>query len=154
MSEYINRRIYTDVKSWMVYDINEAEGTAMAVEVVKRIQPKMVPGGFSAICTNNGDFDKMEPQVKEGAQPFAIERNKNGVWGFKHEKKLASIPAEGVTDIEAILAANPQAVLEEDGRNGRWITWYEFTKTGKRKTTFEKLGKLESLCHYFYDYNF
>jgi hypothetical protein len=37
---------------------------------------------------------------------------------------------------------------------GDYIFLYETTKTGKRKTTFEKLGTLSDTCGYFYDYNF
>ena len=33
-------------------------------------------------------------------------------------------------------------------------TIYELTKTGKRKTTFVKLGNIENECHYFKDMNF
>jgi hypothetical protein len=37
---------------------------------------------------------------------------------------------------------------------GDYIFLYETTKSGKRKTTFEKLGTLSDTCGYFYDYNF
>lgn len=37
---------------------------------------------------------------------------------------------------------------------GEWLCIYEMTKSGKRKTTFEKLGTLSDHCGYFYDYNF
>ena len=37
---------------------------------------------------------------------------------------------------------------------GAYIYLYETTKSGKRKTTFEKLGTLSEYCAYFYDYNF
>lgn len=155
MAHYINRRIHTDIKSWMVYDLDEAKGTAMALEVEKRIEPRMVPGGFSAVCVNNADFHQTdEATPMDGAEPFAITRNKNGVWGFWHDRQLTSIPADSVTDINAMLAANPKAILEDCGASGRWITWYELTPKGKRKGTFEKLGKLENTCRYFYDYNF
>ena len=44
MKKYINKRIYTDVESYLVTEIDEVNGTAMAVEVEKRIKPKMIPG--------------------------------------------------------------------------------------------------------------
>ena len=54
MSKYINKRIYTDIESYLVTEINEAKGTAMAIEVEKRIKPKMIPGGFAAHCSARG----------------------------------------------------------------------------------------------------
>ena len=50
MKKYINKRIYTDVESYLVTEIDEVKGTAMAIEVEKRIKPKMIPGGFAAHC--------------------------------------------------------------------------------------------------------
>lgn len=50
MKKYINKRIYTDVESYLVTGIDEVKGTAMAIEVEKRIKPKMIPGGFAAHC--------------------------------------------------------------------------------------------------------
>ena len=39
MSMYINKRIYTDIDSYLVTEIDEVKGTAMAIEVEKRITP-------------------------------------------------------------------------------------------------------------------
>ena len=47
MAKFINKRIYTDIESWMVTEIDEEKGTAVAVAVKKNIRPKMVPGGFA-----------------------------------------------------------------------------------------------------------
>ena len=80
MSKYINKRIYTDVESYLVTEINEAKGTAMAIEVEKRIKPKMIPCGFAAHCPNlDQEFDAAQPVVKDGATAFPITRNKVGI---------------------------------------------------------------------------
>ena len=151
MSKYINKRIYTDVESYLITEINEAKGTAVAVEVEKRITPKMIPGSFAANCPNlEQEFDAAPPVVKHGAKPFQIKRNKDGIWGFKHEVVALALPVAGCKAewIESKRHA-PDALIEGD-----YIYLFEMTKTGKRKTTFEKLGTLSDTCGYFYDYNF
>ena len=78
MSKYINKRIYTDVESYLVTEIDEVNGTAMAVAVEKRIKPKMIPGGFAAHCPDlNREFAEAEPVIRKGAKPFQIKRNKD-----------------------------------------------------------------------------
>lgn len=149
MKKYINKKLYTDVESYLVTDIDEVKGTAMAVEVEKRITPKTVPGSFAGHCLDlDRAFDAAEPVIKEGANPFKITRNKDGVWGFKCE----------------VFYAHHVACFTEDGKQQMIATgWeikgdlfikYELTKAGKHKTTFEKLGVLSDTCRYFYDYNF
>lgn len=83
MEKYINKKLYSDVISYRVFDINEKAGTAMAIEVERDFTPEWVPGGFSAICTNITDQDNAPVKDKDGAKPFAITRNKDGVWGIK-----------------------------------------------------------------------
>ena len=97
MSKYINKRIYTDVESYLVTEINEAKGTAMAIEVEKRIKPKMIPGSFAANCPNlEQEFSNAEPVIKEGAKPFPITRNKDGIWGFRTEVAALALPVKGM----------------------------------------------------------
>ena len=80
MKKYINKRIYTDVESYLVTEIDEVKGTAMAVAVEKRIKPKMIPGGFAAHCPDlNREFAEAEPVIRKGAKPFQIKRNKDGI---------------------------------------------------------------------------
>ena len=151
MSKYINKRIYTDVESYLVTDIDEVKGTAMAIEVEKRITPKMMPGSFAANCPNlEQEFSEAEPVIKDGAKPFQIKRNKDGIWGFKHEVVALALPVAGCKSewIESKRHAS-DALIEGD-----YIYLFEMTKGGKRKTTFEKLGTLSDTCGYFYDYNF
>lgn len=70
MKKYINKRIYTDVESYLVTEIDEVKGTAMAVEVEKRIKPKMIPGGFAGHCPDlNREFAEAEPVIRKGANP-------------------------------------------------------------------------------------
>lgn len=151
MKKYINKRIYTDVESYLVTGIDEVKGTAMAIEVEKRIKPKMIPGGFAAHCPDlQREFAEAEPVIRKGAKPFQIKRNKDGIWGFKHEVVALALPVAGVTEewLES-KKDDPNAEIKGD-----YIFLYETTKTGKRKTIFEKLGTLSDTCEYFYDYNF
>lgn len=63
MKKYINHRIYTDVKSYLVTEIDEVKGTAIAIEVEKRITLKMIPGGFAGHCPDlQSEFDAAEPE--------------------------------------------------------------------------------------------
>lgn len=151
MIKYINKRIYTDIESYLVTEINEAKGTAMAIEVEKRIKPKMIPGGFVSHCPNlDQEFDAAQPVVKDGATAFPITRNKDGIWGFRTEVIALALPVKGMKEewLES-KKDDPNAEIKGD-----YIFLYETTKTGKRKTTFEKLGTLSDTCGYFYDYNF
>lgn len=151
MKKYINKRIYTDVESYLVTGIDEVKGTAMAIEVEKRIKPKMIPGGFAAHCPDlQREFAEAEPVIRKGAKPFQIKRNKDGIWGFKHAVVALALPVAGMTEewLES-KKDDPNAEIKGD-----YIFLYETTKTGKRKTTFEKLGTLSDTCEYFYDYNF
>ncbi len=151
MSKYINKRIYSDVESYLITEIDEVNGTAMAVEVEKRIKPKMIPGGFAAHCPDlNREFAEAEPVIREGAKPFQIKRNKDDIWGFKHAVVALALPIKGMKEEWLESKKNdPAAEIKGD-----YIYLYEMTKSGKRKATFEKLGTLSDTCGYFYDYNF
>ena len=151
MNKYINKRIYTDVESYLITEIDEVNGTAMAIEVEKHIWPKMIPGGFAAHCPDlQREFAEAEPVIRKGAKAFPIKRNKDGIWGFKHEVVALALPVAGMTEEWLESKKNdPNAEIK-----GAYIYLYETTKSGKRKTTFEKLGTLSDNCGYFYDYNF
>ena len=147
--KYINKSIYTDVESWQVTEIDEVNGTAMATPVKKNIRPKTIPGGFVGHCPDlDREFDAAEP-VPCG-KPFPIRRNKDGIWGFRHEVVALALPVEGCKAewIESKRNAPDAEIV--DG----YIWLFEMTKGGKRKTTFEKLGVLSDRCRYFYDFNF
>lgn len=149
MAKFINRRIYTDIESWMVTEIDEARETAMATPVKKIIRPKMVPGGFAGHCPDlDREFDAAEPVI--AGKPFPIRRNKDGIWGFRHEVISLALPVEGCKAEWIESKRNAPDAEIADG----YIWLYEMTKGGKRKTTFEKLGVLSDTCAYFYDHNF
>ena len=149
MAKFINKRIYTDIESWLVTEIDEARGTAMATPVEKIIRPKMVPGGFAGHCPDlDREFDAAEPVI--AGKPFPIRRNKDGIWGFRHEVISLALPVEGCKAEWIESKRNAPDAEIADG----YIWLYEMTKGGKRKTTFEKLGVLSDTCAYFYDHNF
>ena len=149
MAKFINKQIYTDIESWMVTEIDEAQGTAMATPVKKIIRPKMVPGGFAGHCPDlDREFDAAEPVI--AGKPFPIRRNKDGIWGFRHEVISLALPVDGCKTEWIESKRNAPDAEIADG----YIWHYEMTKGGKRKTTFEKLGVLSDTCAYFYDHNF
>ena len=151
MNKYINKRIYTDIESYLVTEIDEIKGTAMAIEVEKRITPKMIPGSFAANCPDlDREFAEAEPVICKGAKAFPIKRNKDGIWGFRTEVIALALPVKGMKEEWLESKKNvPAAEIKGD-----YIFLYETTKTGKRKVKFEKLGTLSDYCAYFYDYNF
>ena len=155
MTTYINKRIYTDIESWMVTEIDEARGTAMATPVKKNIRPKMIPGGFAGHCPDlDREFDAAEPVI--AGKPFPIRRNKAGIWGYMRPRWSFAINEDMLAmPFDRYLADNPQATeVEKDNYGRRQAVTYLRTKTGKIQMTFEKLGKICDHCDYFYDYNF
>lgn len=150
MPKYINKRIGTDVQSWLVMDIDEDIGSAVAIEVEKKIKPVMIPGGFAGHCPNlQEEFRNAEPVIKEGAHPICIYRKKNGTWYFRCPNVICAIKSSSVKNVDEVLQDNPSARLVGDD-----IVWFDFTKTGKLSHKIVTLGKLEDECRYFYDYNF
>ena len=113
----------------------------------------MTTGGFSFICLNNDEFNRTDEVFeKEGAKPFQIIL-KNGVWGYMRFKPVFSYPIDSINDIDNFMKNNPNGVIEVI--NGiKFVSFYEKTPKGKKKVTFEKLGVLEDVCRYYYDYNF
>lgn len=152
--KYLNKTIYTDVESWMVTDIDEAAGTAMATPVEKKIKPFMVPGGFTGYCPNlYEEFAAAEPIACGKAFPII---RKNGVWGYMRDcSVLAVLDSQLNISLDEFLKQNPAwTEIEPTARGERMAVLYERTPKGKIKRTFEKLGKLSDHCDYFYDYNF
>lgn len=148
---YINQPLYSDVLSWMVYDINEKAGTAKAIEVEKKIKPTMIAGGFAGHAINlNEDFRKAPVAPKEGAKEFNIYRNKNGIWGYKTSKVISYLPINAVAENWLEENKNKPGVEINNG----YVIVFELTPKGKKKLTFNKLGTLEETCGYYYDYNF
>ena len=127
MSKYINKRIYTDVESYLVTEIDEVKGTAMAIEVEKQIRPKMIPGGFAAHCPDlDREFAEAEPVIRKGAKAFPIKRNKDGIWGFKREiffaHRVTSFTEEGKQQLLATGWEIKGAIMETRplSKHKRW----------------------------------
>lgn len=151
-ARYINRRIYTDVKSWLITDIDEVKGTATATPVKKEIRPTLIPGGFFGHCPNlSEEFAAAEP-VLDG-ESFPIIRNKRGDWGYWRDNVIAygSVKSFVPEWVEEMKKTPEKVEIDQYGN----LFVYELTKTGKRKHKFEILGNtISDTCAYFYDYNF
>lgn len=145
MIEYINKKIYKDVKSFKILEKDIINGIMTVIEVEKK------PSGLiweNRKCINAEEAFKNAPiSIVENAQPFQLFKNKNGVWGVY--KKIGHIIPKKVFELSG-MKNNPDYEYEEIGDN---IQIYEKTKSGKVKTVFEKYGEIETECKYFYDYN-
>lgn len=146
--KYINKKGYTDIVCYRVFNIDEKNNTAMAIEVVRDFKPQFEPGGFSAICLNNNEQVYSPIKDKEGEKPFKI-ICKKGIWGVIRPKEIVSIHETSLHDKDLFLRENPEAILE-DG----WVRIYERTPKGKIKTYFDAFGVLTNNPNPYYDYNF
>ena len=153
--KFINEKLYSDVNSYRVFDIDEKAGTAMAIEVERDFKPEWIPGGFSAYCKNIDEQRFAPIKDKKGAKPFAITRNKNGVWGIKQKDLQLCWFKKAFTEegLQKQLALG-NTVIEKDENGEELVCIYRMTKSGKIGTSFRKLGKLEDTCKAYYDYNF
>ena len=143
--EYINKRVYKDIKSYKVLEKDEDNGIATVIEVEK------IPTDLiweNRKCINAVEaFKKASITTVKNAIPFQVFKNKNGVWGI-YKKVGHTIPKK---IFEASGFKNNSNYEYEE--NGDFVYIYEKTKTGKVKMVFEKYGDIESECKYFYDYN-
>ena len=77
---YINKLLWTDVKSWRVWNIDGKK--AKAIEVCKRpVGLICIPGGFVGHFPNCGEAYANSNDIYEEGKPFDIEE-RNGVWGY------------------------------------------------------------------------
>ena len=147
MSRYINICHYTDIDS---YEVLADNGNTLTIRKVRRdFRPHLVPGGFSAICTNNKD-QRMAPIVPDG-EPFTLTRRggRYGVWedDIVLQWDRASIKPEC---LDEFLEKNGNARLEGDK-----ITFYAgFRKDGTPRKRFRAFPPAEAVCKAFYDYNY
>ena len=155
---YINHRIYTDIESYRVFDING--NTAKAVRVKKIPNPEymdFIPGGFVGHYPNQHDAYRYSDNIVDDGVPFEIVRHKNGMWGYWSLDSITfyGINEEGVERQKTFAKERGHKLdtkLEEDGTYTMRLVL--LTKTGKPKRVFVKLGYLEENCYYFYDHNF
>ena len=149
MTYFINKKLYTDIQSYQVLDINEETNEATVVEVVK--QPLNLQFADDGTClNNNAAFNHNNIVVKEGAQPFKIYRRKDGKWykknnsGWSIDKRLTTYK-----NLEENLKENETIVEDE-----YCYHVLKTTKTGKLRTHYTYFGEMSEKCNYFYDYNF
>ena len=150
MTLYINKRLYTDVESYKVIEMNEKGDVATVIKVEKVPQNlQFEVGGFAAHCVNNEEaFDNAPIVEVEGAKPFKVKLRKNGYWykendvGYSIDKRLV--------DMDKI-ELQPDEIMEVDDFS---VHILKLTKTGKRKKCYTKFGKMSEKCLYYYDYNF
>ena len=155
---FINHRIYTDIESYRVFDINGK--TAKAVRVKKNPNPEymdFIPGGFVGHYPNQHDAYRYSNDIVDDGVPFDIIQRKDGVWGRWVIDHLTfyGLNEEGVERQKAHSESRGDRVdvrLEDDGTYTVHIIF--LTKSGKPKRYFDKLGYLEEHSKYFYDHNF
>ena len=145
MTEYINKRVYRDVKSYKVLEKDEDNGVATVIEVEK-IPTDLIWENRKCINAEKA-FEKAPITEVKGAEPFEVFKNKNGVWGVY--KKVGHPVPRKVFELTNMKEASEY----EYSDNNDVVYVYEKNKNGKIKTVFEKYGDIEDTCRYFYDYN-
>lgn len=155
---YINIKEYSDTKSYRAFATDD--GKFYACQIVKKriCNPKFKIGGFAARCVNQDEVWSGS-DVVDIYEPFEI-FNKNGIWGCYSECLLNYIAF--CTRFEAEEFLNKRIASNEE--NFRWVLnefndlyyalCYAITSKGKIRKKFNKLGKIEETCRYFFDYNF
>ena len=153
---FINERLYSDVKSWEVF---EEDGKVFAVPVRKEVgdvEPDFHPGGFIGFVSNQAEVWRNGVVVRDG-EPFEVTL-RNGVYGY-----TTKVVENFRSDDEHLDYVTK--MLEEKGYKFEIrkhpihaelfnvVAWRP-TKTGKIRRRWIKLGELEKHCDWFYDYNF
>ena len=150
MTYYFNKKLYTDVQSWKVIELDETKGEATVIEVKKEPQNlEFVPGGFAAHCTNNHSAFMNAPIVEvDGAKPFKVYKRKNGKWYTKH--KVGYSIDKRLVDLDNIKTADDEMVEITD----LTVNFIKLKKNGQPRTCYSYFGEMSESCNYFYDYNF
>ena len=158
---YINHRIYTDVETWKIFELN---GKLYAQTCVKEptIKPDYIPGGFSAICLNNSELyhtGNYKEVLKY--EPFEIvkRRGKYGKWirdcWWSHDvEAFFHVQVEKWRRGEDV-PENAVVEFEKDVDGKEYANCYGLTPSGKYKKVFKILGdKIVDSNGYYYDHNF
>lgn len=128
MNKFINVKLYSDVESYLVYNIKGKK--AKAIHVMKNDENEIVPFG----------------------PVFDIEE-RNGIWGFIQKKLILSLVDRDLT--ETGIHTMEQGVIEGVvDKTDTGYALYEKTKSGRIKKCFLKLGTLEDECKYYFDEQF
>ena len=138
---YINHCLHSDVHSYLITWINFDVGTAMAQAVERRGE------------WQSGHADG-EIVIKEGSKPFPITYSKRlKCWGYEDNVGIVfHVEQWDSNNIQRMLSSGWELFTNSCGE--RMIGHFEHTPTGRKKTTFKKLGQLDTECRYYYDPHF
>ena len=151
MKKYINVKLYTDIESYEVYDIDWEKDTAMARRVKRDFTPKFV----GMHCVNQEDQKNCDVIPDPDYEPIKIQRKSYGVWGYWTYDRLYCWAASSFTPEGLAEQLQKEGNFLEKGADGKYyLCIYRMTKDNKKGRKFVKLGMLEDTCKYFYDYNF
>lgn len=144
---FINTTVYTDVHSVKVLEVSGNKGLAIAV----RKEPKNLEfDGY--VCLNGKEaYEKAEP-IEMGP---SFEITKRGEYWYRKRPVVTFVPNVLAEKADTFNHEEVEVVIEKTD-NPEYVDLfiYELTKTGRRKTAWEKLGKIVSHCGYYHDHNF
>lgn len=144
---FINVPLYSDIRSYKVLAINGKKG--LAIEVRKESK-NLVFDGY--VCLNNKEAYREAEPVESGK---AFEITKRGDYWYRKLHVGTFIPSVSADKADSFNHEEVEVVVEKtDNPELVNLFVYELTKTGKRKVTWEKLGKIVDYCAYYYDHNF
>lgn len=151
---YINERLYTDVKSYHVFQ-DEETGKFYAFHTEKKIDLKNCPFERGGFC---GHFYGTHEAFQD-AKPFDVgemfEITKRGENFYTTSPKVSGYARIDVDDV-AEYTKDFEEGFYSVNIDGPWayVRTFEKTPTGRVKKVSHKLGALEKTCRYYFDFNF
>lgn len=164
---YLNRRLYTDIESWVLEQ--DEKGRFFATPVKKDIDLRDCPfeqGGFCGHFYGTKEAFRDAKPYKCGT-PFEVRQDSNGYWYAKCVIPTTFITAVTIEDAEKYrrqyiekgipeAAVSVQPVFSKQGTETESysVRVLQTTPTGRVKHRKEIFGKVEKTCRFYYDYNF
>ena len=151
---FINKKLYTDIRSHEVFVDNDKTYAVRVEKRVGKVKPEFIEGGFCAHCVNQNEVWENGDIVRVGKPFEVIERN--GYYGYFTDcgeryvinRKLLERDLKDIAD-RGLVA---QKIDEDEYQIEYWV--FKPTKNGTPRKKFVKMGTLEKTCKWFYDYNF